>query len=211
MQISSPKAHATCIMLPHTSTSVPPAWCFISALAATAALLPAGAMAASPQHVSGIAEGTAAHDFASAGQLAGLEADLYGGFISPGRDLLMRGKKGKGKKGKGKKGKGKKGEGKKGKGRKGKGKKGKGKGEGKKGEGRDGEGEVQCTLTAAVEEVEVYDAEFLHASASAPLPSCLPPQFVQVLVFTMHMVCLSANGVWRACMLPPHHAYGHPQ
>ena len=29
-------------------------------------------------------------------------------------------------------------------------------------------GEARCTITAVVEEVEVFDAEFLHASASVP-------------------------------------------
>ena len=35
-------------------------------------------------------------------------------------------------------------------------------------------GESNCTAIAVVEEVEVYHADFLHASASAPQPSCLP-------------------------------------
>lgn len=37
------------------------------------------------------------------------------------------------------------------------------------------EGEASCSLEATVEEVEIYDADFIHASASVPLTSCLPP------------------------------------
>ena len=168
------------IMLAHTSTSKSSVWQFVSALAAAAALLPlqaaaAGAAAATTVAVGGLSASDDQQlrgavdlsgdiDIASAGQLRTLHSadELDDAVTAPGRDLLMKGKKGrKGKKGqKGKRARN--------------GKKGK---RGRKGKRSDlyprtPEGEAKCSVFAVVEEVEVYDADFLHASASAPRPSC---------------------------------------
>lgn len=150
------------------------AWRIGSALMAAAALLPAAATATlSERHTAAATATHAAQQLAASGAPdvgTSMTTPLWSfateGGDTASRHLLRKGKGGQNAK-KGKKEKvGKKGR----KGNKGK--------EGKKGRMRDQypptpAGEAQCMVAAAVEEVVIYDADFLHASASAP-PPCSP-------------------------------------